>query len=99
MPFEPGQSGNPCGRPKGSRNKNSLGVREWATRIVEDPKVQARLLADARTGKLHPSVLTVLMTYAYGRPNPRDVPEPETPITIELNIPKPPGVSSTNSTG
>ena len=77
MPFQPGQSGNPCGRPKGSRNKNSLGVREWATRIVEDPKVQARLLADARTGKLHPSVLTVLMTYAYGRPNFRDVPEPD----------------------
>ena len=74
-------------------------MREWATRIVEDPKVQARLLADARTGKLHPSVLTVLMTYAYGRPNPRDVPEPETPITIELNIPNPPGVRRADSTG
>ena len=62
-------------------------------------KVQARLLADARAGKLHPSVLTVLMTYAYGRPNLRDVPEPETPITIELNIPKPPGVMHADSTG
>ena len=99
MPFQPGQSGNPRGRPRGSRNKNSLAVREWATRIVEDPKVQARLLADARTGKLHPSVLTVLMTYAYGRPNLRDVLEPETPITIELNIPKPPGVMRADSTG
>ena len=67
-------------------------VGEWATGIVEDPEVQARLLADARAGKLHPSVLTVLMTYAYGRPNLRDVPEPETPLTIELNIPKPPDV-------
>jgi len=99
MPFRPGQSGNPCGRPKGARNKNSLAVREWATGIVEEPKVQARLLADARTGKLHPSVLTMLMTYAYGHPNLRDVPEPETPITIELNIPKPPGVMRTDSTG
>ena len=90
MPFEPGQSGNPHGRPRGSRNKSGLAVREWATGIVEDPQVQARLLADARAGKLHPTVLMVLMTYAYGRPNPRDVPEPETPITIELNIPKPP---------
>ena len=26
-------------------------------------------------------------------------PEPETPITIELNIPKPPGVMRTHSTG
>ena len=99
MPFRPGQSGNPCGRQKGSRNKNSLAVRDWATAIVEDPKVQARLLADARTGKLHPSILTVLMTYVYGRPNLRDVPEPETSITIELNIPKPPGVRRTDSTG
>ena len=99
MPFEPGQLGNPRGRPKGSRNKTGLAVREWTTRIVEDSKVQARLLADARTGKLHPSVLAVLMTYAYGRPNPRDVPEPDTPITIELNIPKPPGVMRRDSTG
>ena len=74
-------------------------MREWATGIVEDPKVQARLLADARTGKLHPSVLTASMTYAYRRPNPRDVPEPETPITSELNIPKPPGVMRRDSTG
>ncbi len=99
MPFRPGQSGNPHGRPRGSRNKSGLAVRKWATGIVEDPKVQARLLADARIGKLHPSVLTVLMTYAYGRPNLRDVPEPETPITIELNIPKPAGVRRTELTG
>ena len=70
---------------KGSCNKTGRAVREWATSIVEDPQVQARLLADARAGKLHPSVLTVLMTYAYGRPNLRDVAEPDTPITIELN--------------
>ena len=56
-------------------------------------------LARPRPGKLHPSVLTVLMTYAYGRPNLRDVAEPETPITIELNIPKPPGVMRADSTG
>ena len=60
---------------------------------------QARLLADARAGRLHPSVLTALMAYAYGRPNLRDVPEPETPITIELNIPKPAGVMRRDSTG
>ena len=72
-------------------------MREWATGIVEDPKVQARLLADARAGKLHPSVLTGLMTYGYGRPNLRDVPEPETPITIELNIPKPRGAMRRDS--
>ncbi len=80
MPFQPGQSGNPCGRPKGSRNKNSLAVREWATSIVEDSKVQARLLADVRAGKLHPSVLTVLMAYAYGKP--RNITTSETMIPL-----------------
>ena len=39
MPFQPGQSGNPLGRPKGSRNRTTLAVRDWATGIVEDPKV------------------------------------------------------------
>ena len=31
---------------KGSCNKTDRAVREWATSIVEDPQVQARLLAD-----------------------------------------------------
>ncbi len=37
MPFQPGQSGNPLGRPKGSRNKSSLAIREWATSIAVSP--------------------------------------------------------------
>ena len=53
MPFQPGQSGNPRGRPRGSRNKNSLAVREWATRIVEDPKVQARLPMREQGNSIH----------------------------------------------
>jgi len=81
MPFQLGQSGNPCGRPKGSRNKNSLAAREWAAGIVEDPKVQARLLADARTGKLHPSVMTALMAYAYGKPRDDTSSEPMIPLS------------------
>jgi hypothetical protein len=42
--------------------------------------------------------MTMLMAYAYGRPKLRDVLEPsETPITIELDIPKPSGVTYFNS--
>ena len=81
MPFQPGQSGNPLGRPKGSCNKTKRAVREWATGIVEDPKVQARLLADARTGKLHPSVMTALMAYAYGKPRDTMTSEPMIPMS------------------
>ena len=64
MPFEPGQSGNPLGRPKGSCNKTRRAVGEWATGIVEDPEVQARLLADARalTTYLRSGVLRVSET-------------------------------------
>ena len=56
-------------------------MREWTTSIVEDPKVQARLLADARTGKLHPSVMTMLMAYAYGRPRDTTTSEPMIPMS------------------
>ena len=76
MPFQPGESGNPHGRPKGARNKASVRIREWATALVEDPQVQTRLLADARAGKLHPSVMTVLLAYAYGKPSEAASSEP-----------------------
>ena len=36
----------------------------------------AQLLADARTRKLHPSVMTVLMAYAYGKPRDTTTSEP-----------------------
>ena len=55
-------------RPVRQPTRTTLAVRDWATGIVEDPKVQARLLADARAGRLHPSVMTALMAYAYGKP-------------------------------
>jgi len=51
-------------------------IREWATALVEDPQVQARLLTDARAGSLHPSVMTVLLAYAYGKPCEAESSEP-----------------------
>ena len=82
MPFQPGQSGNPRGRPKGTRNKTSLAVRDWATGIVEDPQVQNRLLADARVGRLHPAVMTALLAYAYGKPRESASTEPMVPVAV-----------------
>ena len=68
MGFEPGVSGNPRGRPRGSRNKATRAVTEWTAAILEDPKVQACLLSDARQGRLHHAVLGQLLLYAYGCP-------------------------------
>ena len=51
-------------------------IREWATALVEDPQVQTGLLADARAGTLHPSVMTVLLAYAYGKPCEAESSEP-----------------------
>ena len=68
MGFAPGVSGNPRGRPRGSRNKATRAVAEWTAAILEDPQVQARLLSDARQGRLHHAVLGQLLLYAYGRP-------------------------------
>ena len=79
MSIKLGQSGNPLGRPRGSRNKSSLAVHEWAMGIVESSQVQACLLADARAGKLHPSFLTVLMADAYGKPRDTTTSEPMIP--------------------
>ena len=68
MGFAPGVSGKPRGRPRGSRNTTTRAVAEWTAAILEDPQVQARLLSDARQGRLHHAVLGQLLLYAYGRP-------------------------------
>ena len=68
MGFVPGVSGNPRGRLRGSRNKATQAVADWTAAILEGPQVQARLLSDARRGRLHHAVLGQLLLYAYGRP-------------------------------
>ena len=82
MAFAPGVSGNPRGRPRGSRNKTTRAVAEWTAAIVEDPQVQARLLSDARQGRLHHAVLGQLLLYAYGRPGTSPQGESVVPFSI-----------------
>jgi len=79
--FEPGVSGNPRGRPRGARNKATRAVAEWTAAILEDPQVQARLLSDAREGRLHHAVLSQLLLYAYGRPAASPQGEPTLPLS------------------
>jgi hypothetical protein len=66
--FPKGQSGNPKGRPRGARNRATLSAKVFAESVLHDPAVQARILDDARRGRLAPQVLTLLMAYAWGKP-------------------------------
>ena len=81
MGFSPGVSGNPRGRPRGSRNTATRAVAEWTAAILEDEQVQARLLSDARQGRLHHAVLGQLLLYAYGRPATSSNPEGTIPFS------------------
>jgi hypothetical protein len=61
------RGGSP-GRPRGRQNQATRDGKAFAAFVLEDPKVQARMLHDARRGKLAPAVLCMLFHYAYGKP-------------------------------
>jgi hypothetical protein len=67
-PFVKGASGNPRGKRKGVQNKVTRAARALAKSIVEDRTVQAKLLSQARCGRLAPPVMAMLFHYAYGKP-------------------------------
>ncbi len=65
-------------RKPGSRNRADLRLRDLGTAILTNPKVQQRLLDQARTGKLPPRLMIEFFRYYGGKPPDR------------VAIPKPP---------
>src|SRR5262245_61590818 len=55
------------GRPKGSRNKATIEVRDFARQLIEDPAYQERLRQRVIEGKA-PQMEMLLFKYAYGQP-------------------------------
>jgi len=55
------------GRPKGSRNKTTIEVRDFARQLIEDPAYQAGLRLRVIEGKA-PQMEMLLFKYAYGQP-------------------------------
>jgi hypothetical protein len=55
------------GRPKGSLNRTTIEIREFARRLIEDPEYQAGLWQRVTEGKA-PQMEMLLFKYAYGQP-------------------------------
>ena len=69
MPFQKGAPRAPnAGRKKGSQNKSTGTIGDFARSVVEDVEYREQIRVRARTGALPPAIEAMLYAYAYGKP-------------------------------
>jgi len=78
MPFQPGQSGNPAGRPPGARNKATRAVEVMLDGEAEEIARKAIELAKSGNGAALGLCLTRVCPPRRDRPAPFDMPRMET---------------------
>jgi len=69
-PFKPGQSGNPGGRPKGSK---TYAIRELVAQALADPATREAAIAEFRRALTRSKSVILAMEFA-GESEPRDRP-------------------------
>jgi hypothetical protein len=67
MPFQPGQSGNPAGKPKGATNLATREVKEWAEKFFASKKWRTSAESRMLKGKA-PHLEGYLLALTYGKP-------------------------------
>ncbi len=72
MAYQKGQSGNPKGKPPGTKAKITPEVQQLARSIIERKEYMDRIKAQAVEGTLHPKIESMLWAYAYGTPKAED---------------------------
>lgn len=82
-PFKPGQSGNPSGRPKGSKNKSTKALKEFFRELTDSPEYRAELRQRLLDGKLHPAIEKYLLEHNAG-PVPKQINLNAGPTLVEL---------------
>lgn len=65
--FKKGQSGNPKGRPKGSKNHATIDAKEFSQQLTSNPQYRASLQQRLIAGTAG-SIEALLWHYAHGKP-------------------------------